>query len=313
MNCKKIFFISAIALIGVIPASAQKKSSIHERSHKNLMATRNNTKENLQIVPQNNFVELWDEPEPEPDIYTEGWNSKRVNPYNEADVPFKAIIDVRNYCIPVPGQVSSNYGYRPKFGRMHKGVDLHLNMNDTVYAAFDGKVRLTNYEAKGYGNYIILRHPNSLETVYGHLNKILVKPDQVVRAGQAIGLGGTTGRSTGPHLHFETRYMGYAINPQAIFDFVNKTTHTDTYTFTKNTYTQPRNFAPREMASKNEMRENPYQPAEKQDSKTTYTVRQGDTIASVARTNGISKTRLLQLNNMKSSDVLKVGQVLKVK
>jgi LysM repeat protein len=107
--------------------------------------------------------------------------------------------------------------------------------------------------------------------------------------------------------------MGYAINPQAIFDFVNKTTHTDTYTFTKNTYTQPRNFAPREMASKNEMRENPYQPAEKQDSKTTYTVRQGDTIASVARTNGISKTRLLQLNNMKSSDVLKVGQVLKVK
>ena len=157
--------------------------------------------------------------------------------------------------MPCPGQVTSNYGYRARFGRMHKGIDLAIRSNDTIYAAFEGKVRLTNYEAKGYGNYVILRHPNGLETVYGHLNKFLVKPDQVVKAGQPIALGGSTGRSTGPHLHFETRYMGYAINPNAIFDFKNKTTHTDTYTFSKSTYTQPRNYAPTTTLAKSDSKE----------------------------------------------------------
>ena len=146
--------------------------------------------------------------------------------------------------MPVPGPVTSNYGYRPKFGRMHKGVDLRLKSNDTVVAAFDGKVRVVNYEGKGYGNYVIIRHPNGLETVYGHLNKHLVKENQVVKAGEPIGLGGSTGRSTGPHLHFETRFMGYAINPAAIFDFANHCTHTDQYTFSKTTYQEARNFAP---------------------------------------------------------------------
>lgn len=212
--------------------------------------------------------------------------------------------------MPCPGKVTSNYGYRAKFGRMHKGIDLHIRSNDTIYAAFDGKVRLTNYEAKGYGNYVILRHPNGLETVYGHLNKFLVKPDQVVKAGQPIALGGSTGRSTGPHLHFETRYMGYAINPSAIFDFANQTTHTDTYTFDKRTYTQARNFAPASTLAKAE-KENPYRAANNE--KGVYTVRKGDTLSSIAKSYGLSATTLRKLNGMSNADVIKVGQVLKLK
>ena len=211
--------------------------------------------------------------------------------------------------MPCPGQVTSNYGYRAKFGRMHKGIDLHIKSNDTIYAAFDGKVRLTNYEARGYGNYVIIRHPNDLETVYGHLNKFLVKPDQVVKAGDPIALGGSTGRSTGPHLHFETRYMGYAINPSAIFDFANQTTHTDTYTFTKKTYTQPRNYAPKHNLASAE-KENPYKSAAE---RTSYTVKKGDTLSSIAKSYGLSATTLRKLNNMTSTDLIRVGQVLKLK
>lgn len=233
--------ILAFSSVNVV---AQTKSKQHNKAHRDLIANQSKKLDKMKLIEQSSFVDFYDEPEPELDIYNEGWNSRRVNPFSENQVPDRFVIDVTGYVMPVPGQVTSNYGYRPKFGRYHKGVDLKLNSNDTVVAAFEGKVRVVNYEAKGYGNYVIIRHPNGLETVYGHLNKQLVKENQVVKAGQPIGLGGSTGRSTGPHLHFETRFMGYAINPSAIFDFANHTTHTDEYTFSKTTYTEPRNFAP---------------------------------------------------------------------
>lgn len=246
-----ILLITGIAAAGVTAQTITSKSP-HLEMHKELLARHQNAvDEQIQLVEHYTFIDLLeDDLEPEPDIYTEGWNSKSVNPFNEADVPDSQVIDVTGHFMPCPGYVTSNYGYRRKFGRMHKGIDLKINQNDTIYAAFDGKVRLTAYERKGYGYYIIIRHPNGLETVYGHLNKHLVKPDQVVRAGDPIALGGSTGRSTGPHLHFETRFMGYAINPSAIFDFENQTTHTDTYTFTKKEYTQSRNYAPRKSSTK---------------------------------------------------------------
>lgn len=285
-----------------------KKSNPHSRAHRELLA--NQGRGNNQIkLDKNTFIDLIDDVEPEIDIYQEGWNSRSVNPFKESDVPNTKVIDVTGYYIPVPGKITSNYGYRAKFGRMHKGVDIHLKMNDTIYAAFDGKVRLVNYEARGYGNYVILRHPNSLETVYGHMNRALVKPNQVVKAGQPIGLGGSTGRSSGPHLHFETRFMGYAINPNAIFDFANKTTHTDTYTFSKSTYTQPRNYAPsnQHLASS---KENPYKAGVEA---STYTVKRGDTLAGIARSYGMSATRLRNLNGLAADDRIRAGQVLKLK
>lgn len=312
MNCtKKIVGGLLLCMCIITGASAQSTSkSAHASAHKQLLANQSKSKDQIRLIEKNTFIDLIDDIEPEPDIYTEGWNSKRVNPFKESDVPNSKVIDVTGYYMPCPGRVTSNYGYRAKFGRMHKGIDLAIRSNDTIYAAFDGKVRLTAYEAKGYGNYVILRHPNGLETVYGHLNKHLVKADQVVRAGQPIALGGSTGRSTGPHLHFETRYMGYAINPSAIFDFANQTTHTDTYTFTKQTYTQPRNYAPKRELAKAE-KENPYKPATNVMS--TYTVKRGDSLFSIARSYGMSTTTLRKINGMSADDKIKVGQVLKLK
>lgn len=312
MNFKGIIGAAVLIAFGVSGANAQHivSKSAHSDMHKQLLANQAKSKDQIRLVEKNTFIDLIDDIEPEPDIYTEGWNSKRVNPFKESDVPNSKVIDVTGYHMPCPGRVTSNYGYRAKFGRMHKGIDLGIRSNDTIYAAFDGKVRLSAYEARGYGNYVIIRHPNGLETVYGHLNKALVKPEQNVKAGQPIALGGSTGRSTGPHLHFETRFMGYAINPSAIFDFANQTTHTDTYTFSKSTYTKPRNFAPSKNLAQGE-KENPYKPAAA--AKSTYKVKKGDTLSSIARSHGLSTTRLRRLNGLGSSDKIRSGQVLKLK
>lgn len=311
MNIKKIGALCLTAILTISGMSAQTVTgkNRHSAMHKDLLANQAKTKDQIRLIENNTFIDLMDDLEPELDIYTEGWNSRSVNPFRAADVPQQAVIDVRGYYMPCPGRVTSNYGYRAKFGRMHKGIDLAIRSNDTIYAAFDGKVRLTNNEPRGYGNYVIIRHPNNLETVYGHLNKFLVKPDQVVKAGQPIALGGSTGRSTGPHLHFETRFMGYAINPSAIFDFANQTTHTDTYTFNKNTYTQARNYAPkREMA---DTKTNPYKKATEAPS--VYTVKRGDTLSSIAKAYGMATTRLRTINGLGSSDHIEAGQVLKLK
>lgn len=303
-----LFLLTSFSL-GAAAQTIVSKSP-HSDAHKQLLANQAKSKDQIRLVEKNTFIDLIDDIEPEPDIYTEGWNSKAVNPFKEADVPDTKVIDVTGYHMPVPGKMTSNYGYRKKFGRMHKGIDLAIKSNDTIYAAFDGKVRLTAYERKGYGNYVIIRHPNDLETVYGHLNKALVKPDQVVKAGDPIGLGGSTGRSTGPHLHFETRYMGYAINPNAIFDFENQTTHTDTYTFSKKTYTKARNYAPEKSLAKAE-KNNPYRAADSE--RDTYTVKKGDTLSSIAKSYGLSATTLRKINDMATGDIIRVGQVLKLK
>lgn len=312
---KKINTILCCALLATVPfiSVAQKKGASHAAAHKQLLANAASSKDKIKLIEQNTFIDLIENDlEPELDIYTEGWNSKSVNPFNEKDVPDTQVIDVTGYKMPHNGPLTSPYGYRQKFRRMHKGVDIGIRSNDTIYAAFDGKVRLTAYEGKGYGNYIILRHPNGLETVYGHLNKHLVKPDQIVRAGDAIGLGGSTGRSTGPHLHFETRFMGYAINPSAIFDFANHTTHTDEYTFSKTTYTKARNFSPnrykKDVAADDD---NTYKSGNTQIA--SYIVKKGDTINKIARAHGMSATSLRRLNGLDSADPIKIGQELKLK
>ena len=122
------------------------------------------------------------------------------------------------FCFPVRGHINSPYGWR--WERAHRGVDINLKTGDPVYATFGGVVRLA-CPMGGYGNVIVVRHYNGLETVYGHLSKIKVKPRQTVRAGDVIGLGGSTGRSTGPHLHFEVRFQYETLDPEWILDFKN--------------------------------------------------------------------------------------------
>ncbi|MBQ7854646.1 MAG: M23 family metallopeptidase [Muribaculaceae bacterium] len=173
-----------------------------------------------------------------------GWDNPRVNCYTDVTVPSTANIDVTGFHMPVPGKVTSAYGYRPKFRRMHRGVDMRLRTGDEVCAAFSGRVRIVNYEANGYGNYVVIRHDNGLETVYGHLSKHMVKRGDYVEAGQTIGLGGNTGRSFGAHLHFETRYMGVAINPADIINFEKGEVHAKVFAFNKSSYQSTKNQSP---------------------------------------------------------------------
>ena len=237
---KKIATTAAVSLallLVVSPAKAQSAlPKVHNDTHNGLIANQN-TKLDLNKIKHDAFskkadgVEMTEE---DAALFNYNWNSQNIaTAYAGLSVPLHKDIDVTGYVAPVKGKLVSAFGYRPRFGRMHRGVDLDLNVGDTVVAAFDGRVRITKFERRGYGYYVVLRHDNGLETVYGHLSRFLVKPDQYVKAGQPIALGGNTGRSTGPHLHFETRFMGIALNPASIIDFENYVTHKDVYTFDK--------------------------------------------------------------------------------
>ena len=340
---KKLYFAVAAMTLFALSSTAQnlQSASTYSKMHSNLLAKQDRVKDQIRVQEAQKYAaDLYEECEPEPDIYTEGWDSDLVNCYKDANVPNTKVIDVRGYVMPIKGNyVTSRYGYRPQFGRSHKGVDLRSAVGDTVYSAFSGRVRLTRFERGGYGFYVIVRHENGLETVYGHLSRFLVKPDQYVKAGQPIALSGNTGRSTGPHLHFETRFMGYAINPEAIFDFGNRITHTDSYTFSKSTYTKARDYAPskRYAAAKKSVAPAPEEKKTEQASKrssakqeqasaksvkstresrekerTTHKVREGENLTKIAANNGLTVAQLKKLNGL-TNDNVRVGKVLRVK
>ena len=310
--------LTAIAAIGVA-AQTYRLPSAHTAEHKDLIARQENIGNQISVKDTQDFLDNLFKDEAEPELDTEGWNSKSVNAYAGMEVPDMQTIDVSNFAMPCPGYVTSPYGYRPRFRREHKGIDLKLQTGDTVYAAFPVRVRLTNFERRGYGHYVILRHPNGLETVYGHLSKILVKPDQDVKVGEPIALGGNTGRSFGSHLHFETRYMGTPINPAAIFDFANQTVHTDTYTFDKDTYKKPRNFDPaanteyaRQYRATHPQKATASSSSGSKGSK-SYTIRRGDTLSRIASRNGVTVRQLCRLNGMTTKTKLTPGKKIRLR
>ena len=169
---------------------------------------------------------------PASELYA-NWDNRYA--HRATELPENYRIDLRHFCMPTTSRViTSNFGSR--WGRQHKGLDIKVYIGDTIRAAFSGKVRIVRYEGGGYGKYIVIRHNNGLETIYGHLSKQLVRENQEVRAGDVIGLGGNTGRSTGSHLHFETRLCGVALNPALMFDFRNQDVVDDYYMFRKDRY-----------------------------------------------------------------------------
>ena len=256
MNFVKTIALAAsltAILLGGNTASAQYRlPASHNKQHKDLIADQRPAGIDIKTAKINSFANDVRRREALQDneLFNYNFESQSVNAYAGLEVPATQNIDVTGFVVPVRGQLTSPYGWRPRFGRMHRGVDLNLHVGDSVVSAFDGKVRVVKYEAGGYGHYIVVRHDNGLETVYGHLSRTLVRPGQRVRAGQLIAKGGNTGRSTGPHLHFETRFMGLAINPEAIIDFENKVTHKDVFTFDKRTYERAQVYGPKRVTFK---------------------------------------------------------------
>lgn len=263
-------------------------------------------KTDFSLIPKKDTINIYQEMlndnsddlmenHPAEDIYNNIWTREKINPYKIPidSMPDSVRIDCSNFVVPVPGAVTSSFG--PRRYRYHYGIDLRLQVGDSVRAAFSGKVRIIDYEGRGYGNYVVLRHNNGLETVYAHLSTVLVTHNQNIKAGELIALGGNTGHSTGPHLHFETRYIGNAINPASIIDFSTGLVFEPTYLLTKKkSFYYQREIRPVQLAK-------------------YYKIRKGDKLIQIAARNGTSVKALCRMNGIKVKTKLKPGQRLRVR
>ena len=263
------------------------------------------------------FTESFDNPSS--DLY-EDWDNMHAHS-KVTELPDSFRISLKNFCMPTDSRVlTSNFGSR--WGRQHKGLDIKVYIGDTIRAAFSGKVRVVRYEGRGYGKYVVIRHNNGLETYYAHMSKQLVEEDQEVRAGDPIGLGGNTGRSTGSHLHFETRLCGVALNPALMFDFRNQDVVDDYYMFRKSTYQKESAIATRlrgaggmsfgsdEDGEEVELATAAPEASYQQESR-FHKVKRGETLFSIAKKRGTSVSSIMKLNHLKKNAKLKAGQILK--
>lgn len=228
------------------------------------------------------------------------WSNTVVNPYNQnlQNTKDSVFVNVSSYHHPLakPGYITSHFG--PRHYRYHYGTDLKLETGDTVRAAFDGMVRISKVGV-GYGNYVLIRHNNGFETVYGHLSKLLVDTEQKVKAGDPIGLGGSTGHSTGPHLHFEVRYLGNPINPEDVIDFQSERVREPEYLVCAKTFKYKNDIVARNSRNSGS------------NGGGYYTVKRGDTLSGIAKKKGVAIKKLCRLNGLRTNAPLSVGKKIR--
>lgn len=232
------------------------------------------------------------------------FDSMRVDPYGYDGATFKDTLYMklydtipdsnglqRDWSMPLHRKhyVTSKFGHRRY--KWHYGDDLRLSIGDSVTSVFDGVVRVAKYNYGGYGNYVIVRHHNGFETLYGHLSERLVQVGDKVSAGDLIGWGGNTGRSSGPHLHFEVRFRGDAIDPKIMFDFTNDTIRYQTFELTSLHFEYIR-----------VMRRRIY-----------HRVRSGDTLFGIAGRYHVSWRQIARLNHITTKTTLRIGQRLRIR
>ena len=245
------------------------------------------------------------------------WDTETVHSYRDIaikdlpeEVELRLVDSVHTYCIPHPGPITSQFKYRRR--RPHRGIDIGLETGDAIYAAFDGIVRvaLPTSMTGGYGNVLVIRHLNGLETYYGHLSKYIVQSGDVVKAGELIGYGGSTGRSTGPHLHFETRYMGQSFDPERIFDFYNGKLRSDVFVLKKHYFNINSHYGQTDQQSLNASKKAPQDSSSK---KVYHTVKKGETLTKIAKKYGTTVNKICKLNGIRQNKTLQIGQKLRVK
>jgi hypothetical protein len=215
------------------------------------------------------------------------------------------------FVFPTNGIVTSRYGYRN--GRHHSGIDVDLNTGDTVRSVWSGKIRYAKYNDGGFGNLVIVRHYNGLETFYAHLSKLLVVPDQDVKAGDVIGLGGNTGHSYGSHLHFEVRFYDASINPEEIIDFTKREVKDENLFIHKSLF-RPGAKPTDSMDGPGEVHQAENATAQIQSAQRKYyKVRSGDTLSEIAARNNTTISKICQLNSIRPTTTLQIGKSLRVK
>ncbi len=254
---------------------------------------------------------------PSNDLYS-SWDTSTIHPYSFAG-SFKqdsAIIRLTEptdcgFILPFKGNITSVFGWRKR--RPHYGTDINLETGDSVVAAFDGMVRIAKLN-RSYGNVVIIRHANGLETVYAHLSKINVEAGQVVEAGQNIGLGGNTGHSFGSHLHFEMRYLGQAMDAEDFIDFATGTLKKNECMITRADVDTRYDLRALHSRQKKDLN---YAHSSSGKGKATgkgrvYTVKKGDTLGRIAQKNHTSISAICKKNGIRQGKVLRLGQRLKV-
>lgn len=251
----------------------------------------------------------------ESDLFKQHWDTVNSNPYqkSQADLPNTWAIwlvdSLEMYHCPYQGSVYYKYGVRR--GRPHQGVDLPLTTGTPVHAAFNGQVRVSRY-TKGYGNLVIVRHENGLETFYGHLSERKVEVGEWVNAGHIIGLGGSTGRSTGPHLHFETRYQGFSFDPQWLIDFKTGELRHRLFVLKQKYFSQ---YSSYEQDFEDEMfnEEEDLKEAAEREAMRWHIVRSGDTLYGLALANKTTVSAICRWNGISERSTLRIGQKLRVR
>ncbi|HBF87125.1 MAG TPA: peptidase M23 [Bacteroidales bacterium] len=243
-------------------------------------------------------------------LYQHKWNTEYLwdkelvfGVYNDTTL---ALDNDSSFVFPYKGKLISPYGPRGK--RQHSGVDIKLQLGDSVRCAFDGQVRLAKV-VSGYGNVIVVRHYNGLETLYAHLSGFLVKPNEHVKAGEVIGLGGSTGRATTTHLHFETRYLTKAFNPEKILDINSYSLKTESLFVANNRIENDLLLLAEKTNNEND------NVIEADDSKNIkyHTISKGDTLYAIARRNNVTVNDLCELNQISKNNILKIGAKIRVK
>lgn len=230
--------------------------------------------------------------------YFSNWDSKKVDIYNLdirtfSDSLVLTLYDQKigqNWKMPLD-ELLVNSRFGPRWGRMHGGTDLDLNTGDPIYSAFDGIVRVRSYDRYGYGYYYVVRHKNGLETLYGHLSKHVAEVGQEVKAGDFLGKGGSTGRSTGPHLHYELRYKGLAFDPEIVYDF------------------EKGQITKQELLISKQL----FGHIAKARAAAYHRVKRGDTLGAIARRYGVPVSQITRLNGISTRTTLRIGQNLRVK
>ena len=267
-----------------------------------------------------------DRPDIDMDALSDHWDTEAIHAFKDVEIASLpdtvnlTLVDATHpFVLPIKGSVYSRYGCRRK--RPHRGVDIPLTTGDSVRAAFNGVVRVSEGSSKtgGYGNLVIVRHDNGLETYYGHLSKILVHENEPVRAGEVIGLGGSTGRSTGPHLHFETRYMGKAFDPERVVDWTNGCLRDTSLVIRKQYYNINSRYGQADRTVAQTSSSSSQSHATSSASSSTsgspqyYTVRKGDTLGKIAGKYHTTVSKLCKLNKIKETTILQIGRKLRVR
>ena len=250
-------------------------------------------------------------------VYDDHWNDSQPNPYGigldelQDQWSIWLVDSLDQYHCPFQGSVY----YRGKFGirrgRRHQGVDLPLKTGDPIYATFTGKVRVSKYWG-AFGNLVIIRHDNGLETFYAHLSKRNVEVGDWVNAGDVIGLGGSTGRSTGPHLHFETRYNGFAFDPQWLIDFEKGILRHRLFVLKKKYFNIGSNYE-QDFDDELKNEEDDKKEDAEREAMRWYTIKSGDTLGRIAINNGTTVNAICKLNGIKPTTTLKIGRKIRVK